>query len=192
MSSTTSSGSPTPAAQAVGPVQQCIKVHTLDGASGNWSMGVWLLILFWMSWFSFLAGIALAGAGECEAGWVWNPIKYVRLMSQIQASPWSWSSPEMTAIFHESRMGIFGGMAAALGSTAAFCMVAPVQQPPRCLSSPTSLGLLEFNGLRMLLIRPATVAWAISVKTLRGRLPHKTTWRTPITGWLRSQRKVSN
>lgn len=105
--------------------QQCNQGVTLNGSSSTFGIGVWLLILFWVALFSFFGGNAIAGAGECSAGWVWNPIQYIRLMSQLQSSPWSWTSPEMASLFQESRLEILGGFAAVLGSTAAMCVGGP-------------------------------------------------------------------
>lgn len=94
-------------------------------AQDGWSAAALWVMAFWGMLLAFLSGNALANVGDCTAGWIWNPLQYVRLLSSIQASPWAWTSPQMAAMFQESLVEIFGGVAAVVGSTAAMCIGGP-------------------------------------------------------------------
>lgn len=96
----------------------CAGSHTAE-TTRTWSQAAFWLLMFWGHLTAFLAGNALASAGECNAGWVWNPFQYIKLLSSLHASPWACSSPQLAAVMHESRVEILGGIAAVVGSTAA-------------------------------------------------------------------------
>ena len=73
-----------------------------------------LFAIFLAGWVvGFIAATILAGQ-DADFGGVYNPVRYYRQMVQLQASPWSLLSPDLSAKLRDSRREILGGTAAAV------------------------------------------------------------------------------
>ena len=67
---------------------------------------------------ALLASVA-AGLDDC-GGAVYSPVRYHRMMSQMQDSPWALLSPQLAAQVRESRRELLGGTAAAVLTLGAY------------------------------------------------------------------------
>ena len=66
-----------------------------------------------------LVALVLAGGDDC-GGAVYSPVRYYRMLSQMQDSPWPLFSPELAAQIRESRRELLGGTAAAVLALGAY------------------------------------------------------------------------
>ena len=79
-----------------------------------------LFAIFLAGWVvGFIAATILAGQ-DADFGGVYNPVRYYRQMVQLQASPWSLLSPDLSAKLRDSRREILGGTAAAVITLGAY------------------------------------------------------------------------
>ena len=79
-----------------------------------------LFAIFLAGWVvGFIAATILAGQ-DADFGGVYNPVRYYRQMVQLQASPWSLLSPELSAKLRDSRRELLGGTAAAVLTLGAY------------------------------------------------------------------------
>ena len=67
----------------------------------------------------FIAATVLAGMDD-DFGGVYNPVRYYKQLVQLQASPWSLLSPDLSAKLRDSRREILGGTAAAVVTLGAY------------------------------------------------------------------------
>ena len=61
----------------------------------------------------------LAGVDDCGDA-VYSPVRYYRMLSQMQDSPWALFSPELAAQIRESRRELLGRTAAAVLTIGAY------------------------------------------------------------------------
>ncbi len=79
-----------------------------------------LLAIFLAGWVvGFIAATVLAGMDD-DFGGVYNPVRYYKQLVQLQASPWSLLSPDLSAKLRDSRREILGGTAAAVVTLGAY------------------------------------------------------------------------
>ena len=79
-----------------------------------------LLAIFIAGWVvGFIAATVLAGMDDGFGG-VYNPVAYYKQLVQLQASPWSLLSPDLSAKLRDSRREILGGTAAAVVTLGAY------------------------------------------------------------------------
>ena len=67
---------------------------------------------------ALLASVA-AGLDDC-GGAVYSPVRYYRMLSQMQDSPWALFAPELVSQVRESRRELLGGTAAAVLTLGAY------------------------------------------------------------------------
>ena len=67
---------------------------------------------------ALLASVA-AGLDDC-GGAVYSPVRYYRMLSQMQDSPWALLAPELAAQVRESKRELLGGTAAAVLTLGAY------------------------------------------------------------------------
>jgi len=88
------------------------QLHGSTSSQAELSQRIFAMFLAGFVVGALLASVA-AGLDDC-GGAVYSPVRYYRMLSQMQDSPWALFSPELAAQVRESRRELLGGTAAAV------------------------------------------------------------------------------
>lgn len=87
-----------------------------------------LVCVCWLVLISFWAGQHAAENDDCvegDSGMTINPFTYIRRIQAVQASPFSWTSPELLSVLDGAKFEILGGFAATALLATAFMVGGP-------------------------------------------------------------------
>ena len=94
------------------------QLHASTSSQAELSQRIFAMFLAGILVGALLASVA-AGLDDC-GGAVYSPVRYYRMLSQMQDSPWALLAPELVAQVRESKRELLGGTAAAVLTLGAY------------------------------------------------------------------------